>query len=126
MDTNQVAAELLEVIKKGLVTGGETIAAQLPILCKQILRWGIVKNVCSIILSVLMIILGCKLTMFGIKKEAEDKFCEAPWAFLYIPASVLVIILLVVIWYSIFELGKILSAPNVYILDYFKGLVTNK
>ena len=123
MDTNQVAAELLEVIKKELVTSGEAITVQLPILCKQILQWGIVRNVCMIILSVFMIILGCKLAMFGIKKEQEDKFYETPWSLLYVPASVLVIIFLVVFWASIFEIGKILSAPNVYILEYFKSLV---
>jgi hypothetical protein len=126
MDMNQVGAELLEVIKKGIVAGGEAITTQLPILCKQILQWGIVSNIFTIILSVFMMILGYKLTMFGIKKGKEDDYSGELWAFLYIPAIMVIIAFLVMFWASIFEIGKILSAPNVYILDYFKSLVTSK
>ena len=124
MDMNQAGAELLQVIKSGLVESGKAIQTQFPILCEQILRWGIVNNICTIILSIFIMATSYGLTRYGIKKQKLDENCDGElWLFLIIPSLIVVIIFMILFWCSLFEICKVVSAPNLYILDYLKGLV---
>jgi hypothetical protein len=122
MDIKQIGAELLEILKQGLVSGSKLVAEQFLILCQQIITWGIVGNICIILLSVCMMVIAYHLAMFAIKKQKEAEWDDY-WLFLSIPSISVGIIFFIICWMSIFELGKILVAPNVYLLDYFKGVV---
>ena len=123
MDMKQVATEILEVLKIGLVSGSQKISEQFPILCKQVLRWGIIENICTILLSVSVMSICYKLTLFAIAKQQANKYDGEMWLFLSIPSIVAIIVFFIIFWFSMLKMGKILSAPNVYLLDYFKSLI---
>jgi uncharacterized membrane protein YuzA (DUF378 family) len=128
MNINQVGAELLEVLKQGLVSGSKLVSEQFPILCQQILRWGVWNNVFTIILSVVIMFTCYKLIRFVIKKQTDDEYGNVEtWSpIVYILCGMVGIVFFIMFWTSIWEIGKIFSAPNVYLLDYFKSLITQK
>lgn len=132
MDIKQVATELLEVLKQGLVSGSKIIAEQFPILCQQILKWGIWVNILWLIISIVIMVITFHLTMFAIKKQGKyansdnwgTRYDASLWLFISVPSIIVGIIFFVYFWSCLFDIGKIILAPNLYLLDYFKGLVT--
>lgn len=129
MDIKQVGAELLEILKQGLISGSKTVSEQFPILCQQILKWGLVNNICTILLSVFFMVISYKSIKYLCEKikEKETDFIDNPFWFIgIIILGIVGITFLICFWCAIFELGKIISAPNVYLLDYFKDLITPK
>ena len=96
MDIKQVATEILDLLRQGITSGGQAIQEQFPILCQQILRWGIISNILSILLSVSMMIICYKTTRFGIKKQMADEHTRELWGFLTIPSIIIEIFFFII------------------------------
>ena len=125
MDTKTTAAELLELLKQGIVSGSQAITKQFPILCEQILRWGMIENFLFFVLSISMLSIFWKLIKWTIKKgNTDDDFDNPLFRIIWLLSGVAVIMFSLLIWMSIFDMAKLLSAPNLYLMDYFKSLLT--
>jgi len=123
MDINQSVVELLEVLKQGLATGNKLANEQFHILCQQIIKWGIFFNISAIILSVIMMLVSYNIILWGIKKNKEDGYYDNCTN--NIVGGFLGVFFAVLCLYSIYELFQITLVPNIYLIEYFKGLMHN-
>jgi hypothetical protein len=122
MDLNSAIAELLGMLKSGISAGSQLLKEQFPILCQQIIRWGIWNNALTILLSVVLMFISWKIIMFS-KARLPDSSDETGWWILIILSLFIAVVFFIFFWCSVFELGKIITAPNVYLIEYFKNLV---
>ena len=92
MDTKTTAAELLELLKQGIVSGSQAITKQFPILCEQILRWGMIENFLFFVLSISMLSIFWKLIKWTIKKgNTDDDFDNPLFRIIWLLSGVAVI-----------------------------------
>jgi len=121
MDIKQEVAELLVILKQGIVEGKELITTQFPILCQQIVKWGIWGNIFQIVIFSIMLYISYRLMRLGFKKLNESG--EEGWGILFIGSILGVIFSNLFLLISIYNLLRVLSAPNLYILEYLKEVM---
>jgi len=110
MDIKQAVAELLEVLKQGIVEGKELIITQFSILCQQIVRWGIWGNIFQIVIFSIMLYITYRLMRLGFKKFNDSD--EDGWGILFIGSIVGVIFFGIFLFFPLFDLIKVLTAPT--------------
>lgn len=123
---------LSEVVKKALVLAektGEFAIEQAPLLLQEFYRWNIARSLCGVFLGFLLIFIGYnarKIWGRKVKDRSEADYCE-----IYINGyvseevtTILSIILgvgsgLVFLGINIYNLIFILTAPKLYLIEYF-------
>jgi hypothetical protein len=116
MDIKQAVAELLEILKNGVVEGKELITTQFYILCQQIIRWGIWSNICGGILCIVILCIGYYLQRLALKKDDGDP----KWIFLRVNCVIAMVFAGISLIICVYNLIKVLSAPGLYILEHLK------
>jgi hypothetical protein len=122
MEIKQAVAELLEVLKQGIVGGKELITTQFPILCQQIVRWGIWSNIYQIVVCLVLLYIDCRLIPLALKKLSIDDY-DIGGMLLMAGCIITIIFAGIFLLFSLFNLIKVLSTPNLYILEYLKEMI---
>jgi hypothetical protein len=120
MDTNTVN-EILQVLKTALTSGVDAVQSQFPILCEQILRWALLSSGLGLSISLGVLTTCVFMTVKG-QKLLNDSNDEIG-IFMSTGAIIIGIIALIVSIAFAFDLTKILTAPNLVLLETLQGMV---
>lgn len=118
---------LAELIRKGIEAAektGKFVIDQAPELLQQFYTWHIVQNVFGILLGILILLGIYKLvTKTGKKKEDWEYDVNVFGKWITFPAamfgSFLLVIGIIFFLKSIYDLLFILTAPKLYLIEYF-------
>jgi hypothetical protein len=121
VDNLQKTDEIISVvIKKALTVAektGEFAIEQAPILLQEFYNWHICANIFYIVLGLVLIIFGIWLSLKVKKYKDVNYIIDEPGPFfaLFIPALIGLLVALP----SIYDLIFILTAPKLYLIEYF-------
>jgi hypothetical protein len=123
MDTNTVN-EILQVLKTTLTSGIEAVQSQFPILCEQILRWALLSSGLGLAIS-FGVLVGCVfICTKGLKFLDDDSYNNDEIGIVMITGSIIIgIISLIATIAFAFDLTKVLTAPNLVLLEALRGMV---
>jgi len=115
---------LSEIVKKALVVAektGEFAIEQAPLLLKEFYMWHITKNVLSLSMWVVFLI-AIYIILKKIKNYKEEENLDMSDAEYFFPIAFSytgVIVCVIFLFISIYDLVFILVAPKLYLIEYF-------
>ena len=125
----ELETQLAELVKKGIEVAektGEFAIEQAPLLLKEFYRWHIIENIFFIALAIGIYLGGRYLPYLWLNKfdEYDDikffkKSGDEGGMFAYIMFVSCAITALVITSCAIYDLVYILTAPKLYLIDYF-------
>lgn len=125
VDSFQKTDEVLsEIVKKALSVAektGDFAIEQAPLLLQEFYNWHITKNILSVVMWLIFIIVVF-LILRRTKKYKEEKslnFSDAEYFFPVVFSYVGLIFFIVFLFISIYDLVFILVAPKLYLIEYF-------
>jgi hypothetical protein len=121
MDTNTVN-EILQVLKTALTSGVDAVQSQFPILCEQIIRFATLSASIGLVMSFGISIACILINIKGQLILKEDKYSDGGLSMI-IASSIIGIVALVAFGAFIYDLTKVLTAPNLVLLEALRGMV---
>lgn len=120
---------LATVVEKGLTLAEETgafVIEQAPELIQEFYQWHIYGNIFGLIIGLLIIFTGYKIPFLWSQKEKDGhhsdsyfkRYCYDPFPG-YMLFSIFSIIGLIFVFMCIYELIYIITAPKLYLIEYF-------
>lgn len=122
----QQISELLQVIKTALVSGGEVIKEQFPILCHQLVMWGMISNALGVVLFTVLTGICFFVFMYGRKKYDPDSYDNTCADAIMWGSAVVAFLSFLFTCGCALDFTKSLVAPNLYIIEHLGSVVTSK
>ena len=117
--------ELIKLLVEGLESGFAVAMEQAPVLCEEILAYGFMQNVFTIIISLIILISSITLFYKSAKYFWNIDEINDGWLPVIFFGSIFLFIIIIIssicIIASSLSLIKIQCAPKLYIIDQLRG-----
>ena len=113
--------EIITKLGEELLSGIDFAQTQTPILCEQIVQYGVINNTIEIILSLLFLVFVAFFVRWQIKSKLLNDINDFHWSYLIDLACFIVsVISITCMICALNPLLKAIFAPYVYVIDYLR------
>lgn len=118
--------DIAGLAKQGIIQASVILQEQVPGLCEEVIRWGLVVNLfgilIGIVLGVLTLIFGAYL--YKCEKEELKESDKGMWAGMRLFAYVIGLgASSGFLFTSLYYLTKVLATPKLYLIEYLRSLL---